>query len=106
MEMVVGNLPRIKMTQGVDPINQSFLPDDSLFLMVASINIAKSFKRILHSFCAARGRKITFKQSVIYCCNVEQMELTRIACMMGMQGFDKWESFKYLGLSISSRTHK
>ena len=106
MEMAVGNLLGIKMTQGVDPINESFFPDDSLFLMVASINIAKSFKRILHSSCAARGRKITFKQSVIYCCNMEQMELTRITCMMGLQCFDKWESFKYLGVPISSRTHK
>ena len=34
------------------------------------------------------------------------MALLRIAGMLGMQGFDAWGSFKYLGLPISSDAYK
>ena len=63
MEMAAGNFPGIKTTQGVDPISHAFFDDESLFLRGASKNIAKYFKRSLHSFYVASRGKINYKKN-------------------------------------------
>ena len=106
MEMMVGNLPGIRMAQGVDTINHVLFADNSPFLGGSSKNIAKAFKKVIHSYYPVSCGKVNSNKISIYGWNVEQMALSQIARMLGMQGFDKWGIFKYLGIPISSGVYK
>ena len=100
-EMVVGSLPGIKIARGVDPINHALFVDDSLLLGGASLIIARDFKVILQNFGVITGTLINKGKSVVYGWNVEHTTLLRIAHTLGFQGFEKWESIKWLGLPLT-----
>ena len=101
IEMVVGSLPGIKIARGVDPLNHALFVDDSLLLGGASLIIARAFKVILQNFCVTTGTLINKGKSVVYGWNVDHSTLLRISHTLGFQGFEKWESIKYLGLPLT-----
>ena len=47
VEKEAGYIPGIKIARGVDPINHTIFPEDSLLLGGASMKIARAFNEIL-----------------------------------------------------------
>lgn len=100
-ERNVGTLPGIRTIQGFRSMNHSLFTDDSIFLGEDSLLNAKNLKFILQNYCEVSGGLFNYNKISIYCWNIDQGVLSRIANILGMQGFDRWEKFKYLVLPIS-----
>jgi len=99
-EKEAGNIPGIKIAQGVQTINHALFVDDVICLGGASVRIAKKFKKILLAYCRASGGKININKSEIFGWNIDQSSMNKIASALDMKGHDDWEKFKYLGLPI------
>jgi hypothetical protein len=106
VEKMVGSVPGIRLTKGLDPINHALFADDSLMLGGASIKIAKNFNEILQSFCSISGALINKRKSVVYGWNVEQQTIQQISLYLGFPGYASWEKIKYLGLPLTLGSNK
>ena len=87
-EMAVGTIPKIRAARGVEPINHVLFSDDSLLLGGDSLNIARSFNRILLKFCLVSGALINKDKSVVYGWNVDHLKMLQIAYSLGFRGYD------------------
>ncbi len=101
-ERIVGALPGLKPSTGVDPLNHALFADDSLLLVGASTGIAKAFDSVLKSYCRVFGALVNESKSEIYSGNIDQQELISILNTLGFRGHARWDQFKYLGLPITN----
>eukprot|EP00253_Pinus_taeda_P013625 PITA_13625 len=106
VEKSVSSLPGLKPSEVSTPLNHDLFTDDSLLLGGVSTRIAKAFDNVLKSYCRVTGALINESKSGIYSWNAEQQEITNISRILGFKGQAKWDSFRYLGLPISSGANK
>eukprot|EP00253_Pinus_taeda_P024699 PITA_24699 len=106
VEKSVGSLPGLKPSEVSSPLKHALFADDSLLLRGVSTRIAKAFDNVLKSYCRVTGALINESKSEIYNWNAEQQEITNISRILGFKGQAKWDSFRYLGLPISSGVNK
>jgi len=102
----VQTLPGLRMVHNVKDINHAQFADDTLLLGGASINSARSFKKVLDIYKEASGSKINYSKSTIYGWNCLVKDLAIIARLLEMKVCQTWESFKYLGIPIFKSTPK
>eukprot|EP00253_Pinus_taeda_P028283 PITA_28283 len=106
VEKSVGSLSGLKPSEVSTPLNHALFADDSLLLGGVSTRKAKAFDNVLKSYCRVTGALINESKSEIYSWNAEQQEITNISRILGFKGQAKWDSFRYLGLPISSGVNK
>ena len=106
VEKMIGSVPGIRLSKGLDPINHSLFADDFLMLGEASIKIAKNFSKILQSFCSISGALINKRKSAVYGWNVDQQTILRISHFLGFSGYASWGKLKYLGLPLTPGSNK
>lgn len=106
VEKSAGSLPGLKPSEVSTPLNHALFADDSLLLGGVSTRIAKAFDNVLKSYCRVTGALINESKSEIFSWNAEQQEITNISRILGFKGQAKWDSFRYLGLPISSGANK
>eukprot|EP00253_Pinus_taeda_P005951 PITA_05951 len=106
VEKSVGSLPGLKPSEVSTPLNHALFADDSLLLGGVSTRIAKAFDNVLKSYYRVTGALINESKSEIYSWNAEQQEITNTPRILGFKGQAKWDSFRYLGLPISSGANK
>jgi hypothetical protein len=105
-ERLVGNIPGLKPSNGVEPLNHALFADDSLLLGGASIRIAKAFDIVLRNYCIVSGALVNERKSEVFSWNIGQHELTGITTLLRFKGQEKWDRFKYLSLPIISGINK
>jgi len=105
-EKIAGSLPGLKPSNATTPLNHALFADGSLLLGGVSIRIAKAFDNVLKSYYRVTNALINESKSKIYSWNTEQQEITNISKILGFKGQAKWDSFRYLGLPISSGVNK
>eukprot|EP00253_Pinus_taeda_P025214 PITA_25214 len=101
-EMNTGDLPGIRITNALNPINHALFADDSTLIGGASTRIAVNFDSVLKIYCRASGAVINDRKSSIFGWNVSQHNLNNIAQILGFECFAQWDSIKYLGLPLTS----
>jgi hypothetical protein len=95
-----GNIPGIKIAQGVKRLNHSQFADDTILLSGASKVLARRILRVLDIFLIILGGSLNKEKSQIYTWNVSIGTRARITRIMGIAITQDWKSFKYLGLPL------
>eukprot|EP00253_Pinus_taeda_P019238 PITA_19238 len=105
-EKIRGNIPSLKAFQGAEGQNHALFADDTILLAGASTRIARSINATLNKYCRVSGALINENKTEVYSWNIEQRELSDITTILGFKGHSNWDSFRYLGLPISSGSNK
>eukprot|EP00253_Pinus_taeda_P033856 PITA_33856 len=105
-ERIVGSLPGLKPSSGVNPLNHAIFADDSLLLRGASTKLGKAFDTVLKSYCRVLGALVNESKSAIYSWNTDQQELISISNLLGFRGHAHWDQIKYLGLPITNGSNR
>jgi hypothetical protein len=95
-----GNIPGIKIAQGVKRLNHSQFADDTILLSGTSKILARRILRVLDTFLIVSGRSLNKEKSQIYTWNVSTVIKVGITQIMGFAITQDWKSFKYLGLPL------
>jgi hypothetical protein len=103
-ESASGNIPGIKIAQGVKILNHSQFADDTILLSGASKILARRILRVLDTFIIVSGGSINKEKSQIYTWNVLAGTKVGITQIMGITITQDWKSFKYLGLPLCLNT--
>jgi hypothetical protein len=93
-------VPGIKIVQGTKRINISQFADNTILLAGASSIIAKRFKKIMDDYTSTSGGLINEGKSRIYAWNTRSSTLISIANILNNPFMEKWQSFKYLGITF------
>ena len=72
----------------------------------ASLLIARRFKSELDAYCQASGGKLNLRKSKLYSWNINQREMFGISHILGIEGANIWDSFRYLKVPIFNNKPK
>jgi hypothetical protein len=103
-ESASGNIPGLKIAQGVKRLNHSQFADDTIILSDASKILARRILRVLDTFLTVSGGSLNKEKSQIYTWNVSAGTRAGITQIMGFAITQDWKSFKYLGLPLCLKT--
>ena len=93
-------LKGLKIVRGVKYANHAQFVDDTILLGGASTIIAEIFKGVLSICLKASNSKVNSTKTKIYGWNCPARTMATIARTLGYEGTTKWNSFRYLGISI------
>ena len=95
-----GSLPGLSFRNGVPPINHALFADDSIFLGIASTQIARNFLNPLDLFLQTSGSSANKNKCQIYSWNCPAPILRSISQILQIKSNPNWTHFTYLGIPV------
>ena len=99
-----GSLPGLSFRNGVSPINHAFFADDTIFLGIASTQIAKNFLSPLDIFLQSSGSSANLNKCQIYGWNCPITTLRSISQILQIKSNPNWTHFTYLGIPVFKKS--
>ena len=99
-----GSLPGLSFRNAVNPINHALFADDTIFLGIASTQIARNFLRPLDSFLQASRSLANMNKCQIYSWNCPTPILRSISQILQIKTNPTWTHFIYLGIPVVKKS--
>ena len=90
----------LSFRNGVSPINHALFADDTIFLGIASTQIARNFLSPLELFLQSSGSSANLNKCQIYGWNCPITTLRSISQILQIKANPNWTHFTYLGIPI------
>ena len=101
-----GEIRGLEIAKGVKNANHAQYADGTILLGGASVIITQRFKEAISIFLKASDGKANDVKTKIYGWNCPARTAATIARTLGYEATTKWNSFKYLGISIHKGSKK
>ena len=95
-----GSLPGLSFRNGVSPINHALFADDTIFLGIASTQIARNFLSPLELFLRSSGSSANLNKCQLNGWNYNITTLRSISQILQIKSNPNWTHFTYLGIPI------